>query len=78
MSSSSVLPLRLQQLYDALAGRGDVAWETLAEAIEANLENTPAPQWIGPYVTRLNRRLRSRGLAVRPGVTKGTMRLIVI
>ena len=72
------LPRRQQQLYDSLAGRGDVPFTTVAEALEANLENCAAPQWLGPYVTRLNRRLAKRGLAVKPGVTKGTLRLIVL
>lgn len=70
------LPKRQQQLYDALAGRGDVAWETLAEAIEANLGDCHPAQWLGPYVTRLNRRLAKKGLAVKPGALKGTLRLV--
>lgn len=71
------LPRRCQQLYDALSGRGDVPFATLCEAIDANLGPTASQQWLGPYVTRLNRRLVKHGLAVKPGVVKGTYRLIV-
>lgn len=78
MPTSIVLPERQQKLYDALAGRGDVPISDLCDAIEANLENTPAQQWLGPYITRLNRRLAKRGLRVKPGALKGTYRLIVV
>lgn len=77
---STDLPHRQQQLYNALAGRGDVLITEVAKALEADLErlNCAAPQWLSPYITKLNRRLVKRGLAVKPGVTKGTLRLIVL
>jgi hypothetical protein len=71
------LPKRCQQLYDALAGEGDVPFAVLCEAIDANLGPTASQQWLGPYVTRLNRRLKAHGLTVKPGAIKGTYRLIV-
>lgn len=72
------LPQRLQQLYDSLAGQGDVQIDLLCRAVDANLENTPGQQWLGPYITRLNRRIKARGLAVKPGALKGTYRLTVV
>ena len=78
MHTDLQLPERQRKLYDALAGRGDVPITDLCKAIEANLENTAPQQWLGPYITRLNRRLSKRGLVVKPGALKGTYRLIVV
>lgn len=78
MHTDLKLPDRLNRLYVALKGKGDVSMDALCEAIEANLENTPSQQWLGPYITRLNRRIAKQGLAVKPGALKGTYRLIVV
>ena len=72
------LPPRLQTLYDALAGRGDVAFETLCDAMGAELKATSPQNWLTPYITRLNRRLARRGLRVKTGDLKRTYRLVVV
>ena len=78
-SPSLTLPLRQQQLYAALANKGDVSFDVLCAALERNPESTCSPhEWLGPYVTRLNRRLAKRGLKVTPGDLKGTFRLTVL
>ncbi len=71
------LPARTQQLYDLLFGRGEV----LVADIYAAMGGPAAPtytqaQWLGPYITRLNRRLRGEGLRVEPGKLKGSYRLV--
>lgn len=71
------LPLRQQQLYDALKGRGDVRWEELIAAIDAEPKGR-LDQYLGPYIIRLNRRLAKEGQKVQPGALKGTLRLTVI
>lgn len=77
MPTSVELPKRLQQLYDALSGHGDVAFGVLVGALEASADRTCGdPQWLSPYVTRLNRRLAKQRQAVKPGRLKGTLRLI--
>lgn len=71
------LPLRQQQLYDALKGQGDVQISELCKALDGPSEDTPDQMWLSPYITRLNRRLARRGQAVKPGALKGTYHLIV-
>lgn len=74
------LPERQQQIYDALKGRGDVPITELCTAISAPpLDLTRNhQQWLGPYITRLNRRLAKQKLRVKPGALKGTYRLTVV
>lgn len=68
------LPPRLQDLYDALDGKGDVEivsiYETVVGPPPRPLRETQ--QYLGPYITKLNRRLREFGLIVKPGRLKGT------
>lgn len=71
------LPKRQRQLFDALLGRGDVSWQDLCAAIEAEPTGHLA-QYLGPYITKLNRRLAKANLRVEPGLTKGTYRLTAI
>ncbi len=71
------LPARTQQLNDLLFGRGEV----LVTDIYVAMGGPPEPsytkaQWLGPYITRLNRRLRGEGLKVEPGKLKGSYRLV--
>jgi hypothetical protein len=72
------LPRRQQQLYDLLFGRGDVPISDLYAAItKPDCDNRrDMQQWLGSYITRMNRRLRSHGLKVEPGALKGTYRLV--
>lgn len=66
-------------LYTALKGNGDVPFHTLLSATQdgAVAANDPhLQQRLGPYVTRLNRRLKAARLAVRPGRLKGTYCLV--
>lgn len=70
----SPLPERPQQLYDALIGRGDVAIADLCKAIG----QAPDQNRLGPYITRLNRRIASQGLRVKPGTLKGSYRMVSI
>jgi len=73
----TTLPARTQHLYDALFGRGDVPiadlYATMGGPVDASYTKA---QWLGPYITRLNRRLRERGLKVTPGRMKGSYCLV--
>lgn len=73
----SPLPARTQQLYDLLFGRGDVPVADIYAAMggPADAAYTKA-QWLGPYVTRLNRRLKAEGMRVKPGKMKGAYCLV--
>lgn len=71
------LPRRQKQLFDALLGKGDVSWQTLCDAIEAE-PTVHLAQYLGPYITKLNRRLVKSSLKVEPGRMKGTYRLVAI
>lgn len=68
------LPPKLKQLHDFLAGKGDVdileIYTTLFDQRETPLRT--AQQYLGPYITKLNRRLREHKKVVRPGRLKGT------
>lgn len=76
------LPARQQQLYDLLAGKGDVRISDLYAMMGGPLHRAEEPryaqQWLGKYITLLNRRLEARGLKVEPGELKGSYRLTVI
>jgi hypothetical protein len=76
---SNDLPRQQQTLHDLLLGRGDVPIATLYGALFS--EPRPAAQqqmWLGPYITRLNRRLAKAKLRVEPGALKGTYRLVAV
>ena len=68
------LPPKLKELHDFLKGKGDVAildiYRNVVSAEE--LPQRAAQQYLGPYITKLNRRLREHKQAVRPGRIKGT------
>lgn len=72
-------PHRLQQLYDLLVGKGDVAIDELYHRMAGPPTNDPQfPQrWLSPYISRLNRRLRTVHREVIPGDLKQTYRLVV-
>lgn len=71
------LPPKLRALYDFLQGKGDVdildIYRNVVDPQERPLRE--AQQYLGPYITKLNRRLREFGLAVKPGRLKGTYAL---
>jgi hypothetical protein len=72
------LPPRLLQIYRELDGKGDVPWAT----IYGRVFGAPAPEqiqnYLGPYITRLNRRLAAYKKRVVPGDRKRTYRLTTI
>lgn len=77
------LPRQTAALYAALEGKGEVPIVDLFDAIFSDEPevgprggNRHAQQWLGPYITRLNRRLKTAGLAVKPGRRKGTYALV--
>ncbi len=71
------LPIRTQKLYDLLFGQGDVLIDDLYASMGGPADATyTKAQWLGPYITRLNRRLRGEGLKVEPGKLKGSYRLV--
>lgn len=78
--TSDVFPAKIQVIFDALEGKGDVhvlnLYKTLTEK-ESN-DQVYAQQFLGSYFTRLNRRLKQSGRRVSPGALKGTYRLIAI
>lgn len=72
------LPKRLQALYSVFEGPGfetDVTITTLLAALDATPSTAYPQQYLGSYVTRLNRRLRAHGCKVTPGRLKQTYRL---
>lgn len=74
------LPPKLAVLYDALNGRGEVPIPTLYAAVfnpgTAGDGRRDQQQWLGPYITKLNRRIKAQRLAVKPGQRKGTYALV--
>lgn len=64
-------------LYERLQGCGDVSIDELFEAVGGK-DGRHRQSWLGPYITRLNRRLAPHHLAVRPGDLKRTYRLQVV
>ena len=69
------LPPKLEALYGFLRGKGDVAILDIYTSLVDPREGKPlreAQQYLGPYITKLNRRLREHKQIVRPGRLKGT------
>jgi hypothetical protein len=83
MTEGIRLPGRRQRaLFEALKGNGDVAIDTLFETIDGPRGRYPThkgrQQYLGMYISVLNRRLTPHGLAARPGERKRTYRLTVV
>ena len=74
MSQPLELPKREQDLYDLLVGQGDVHIAALYEAMGGPEDRDPPyrQQWLGPYISRLNRRLKNLKMRVRPGQARET------
>lgn len=68
------LPPKLKELHDFLKGKGDVAILEIYRNVVSprELPQREAQQYLGPYITKLNRRLREHRQVVRPGRIKGT------
>lgn len=68
------LPPKLKELHTFLSGKGDVdileIYTSIVDPRERPLRE--AQQYLGPYITKLNRRLREHRQVVRPGRMKGT------
>lgn len=79
MSTELTLPRREQDLYDLLAGKGDVSIPDLYEAMGGPVDRDPSyyQMWLGYYITRLNRRIKNMKMKVRPGEARGTYTLVV-
>jgi hypothetical protein len=69
-------PVSQMNLLAALWGNGDVPIPSLYGAVLStptpNQEQRHLQQALGPYIIRLNRRLKKARLAVKPGRLKGT------
>lgn len=67
-------PVSQRNLFAALWMQGDVPIPVLVKAVERTTVDDlrHQQQVLGPYITRLNRRLKKARLAVRPGRMKGT------
>lgn len=75
MSNKKIeLPAALQLLFDALKTGKDTPIATIhATLFGSTLEDPRSMQQrVGPYVTRLNRRIRGAKKIVKPGALKGT------
>ena len=74
------LPPKLRGLYDFMRAHDgeDVTIPAIYGAVVAGdaLDLRTAQQKLGPYITRLNRRLREHRKAVKPGRLKGTYALV--
>lgn len=69
------LPKQQAKLYAILAGGADIDIDVLYRTL---LEKEPpknAQQHIGPYISKLNRRIALKGEIVRPGKLKRTYSL---
>lgn len=80
MSIISELPAQQAALYRLLDGAVDVSIDRLYGAIEENWSvpaetQTAKQQILGPYITRMNRRLAKHRRVVKPGALKGTYTL---
>lgn len=68
------LPPKLKALHNSLLGEGDVPildiYENVAGPPPRPLRE--AQQYLGAYITQLNRKLREHGQVVKPGRLKGT------
>jgi hypothetical protein len=75
------LPARQKQLYELLLGRGDVAVLELYQKMQGPAEHADdvryAQQYLGGYITKLNRRIQARKIRVVPGRMKNTYTLSV-
>ena len=71
------LPAQLQKLYNALFGQGDVPFQHLFDLLGL-MEGRNPQQALGPYIVRLNRRLKAHKMRVVPGRLKKTYRLVVM
>lgn len=72
------LPPKLNALYAFLDGKGDVDILDIYTTLIDPRDGKPlreAQQYLGPYITKLNRRLREHRKIVRPGRIKGTYTL---
>lgn len=75
------LPAQQRVLHDALKSKGDVPIADLFAALFPGAdesERVRQQQMLGPYITRLNRRLSKHRQAVKPGDLKGTYRLVIL
>lgn len=73
------LPKRAFQLYDLLAGNGDVDIDALFAAMGGPAPSDPQyrQRWLGAYITDLNRRIAPHGQRVIPGQLKRTYCLAI-
>jgi hypothetical protein len=71
---------RLKLLHDSLLGEGDVDIPTLYLNVIGPPERPlrEAQQYLGSYITDLNRKLAEHGQVVRPGRLKGTYHLTTL
>lgn len=80
MTQPLELPRREQDLYDLLAGKGDVHINDLYLGMGGpdcdDLRRRQ--QWLGPYTTKLNRRIRNLKMRVRPGEKRDTYALVIV
>lgn len=74
------LPPKMQALYDVLQPHGqDIPILKIFAALKGDFSDEPQrhiQQHLGPYITRLNRRLAGARQRVEPGKMKGTYRLV--
>jgi len=76
MSSKELeLPASLQRLFDTVKGGEPATILSMYDAVFGDSDTTDRrymQQRLGAYVTKLNRRLKGVGQAVKPGDLKGT------
>lgn len=75
---SQSLPPKLALLYGALPHGQDVMIPALHGVLfpDSPRDHRDAQQWLGPYLTKLNRRIAKHKLAVKPGRLRGSYRLV--
>lgn len=79
---ASTLPPKLALLYGAMPKDQDVMipalFDTLMGEFGAETRNIRCgqQQYLGPYLTKLNRRIAKHGQAVKPGRLRGSYRLV--
>lgn len=80
MTQPLELPRREQDLYDLLAGKGEVPIDVLYEGMGGPPCDDPRrrQQWLGPYTTKLNRRIRNLKMRVKPGRLRDTYALVIV
>lgn len=71
------LPAQQRTIFEALEGKGDVMVETLylALGLPAIEGRARQQQALGPYITRLNRRIAKHRKAVKAGALRGSYTL---